>query len=1124
MSETQERVLVLDGHTNQALACVRSLGRAGHEVLVASHRRWPLAAWSTYCRGRFRLAGETVAAFAEVRGWARARGVTIVLPLTERACLLCNAERQAWEAQGIIVGCGRDDMLLRAFDKAETVRYASACGLSIPPTRVPTSLADAREAAEAVGYPCVVKPRFSNMLDGAVFWPGGGARYVGHPAQLDAALEASRQGDRWPLIQGFVPGQGKGVFALCDHGKPVAWFAHERLRDVRPSGSGSSLRRAVALDPRLREPTERLLCEMKWHGPAMVEFRDDGTNAPSLMEVNGRFWGSLQLAVSAGVDFPRLWVDLLRGHKMAPSAAYSEGVTLRWVWGDVKRFLYILAGAPRGYPGRYPSWWQGLRELLGRQPPGTRNETWTAGDAWPVVGELVHGVGELVTRPLRRSPSSHAAPARPATRGPLRVLMVTTDWPTPDRPRTTNFIKRQADYLQAAGAEVEVFHFRGAQRPWNYLRAWREVRRRLATGRYDLVHAQFGQSGLVALPKRVPLVVTFRGSDLLGMVSDATGRHSWKGRLVQRLCRAVARRADAVIVVSEHMKAYLPASARPTVIPSGLDLELFQPIPQDEARRRLGWPLDRRVVLFVGRPFQARKRHALAQDAVALLNRSLPAELVVAWGVSHAEMPLYMSAADVLVCTSVQEGSPNVVKEALACDLPVVSVAVGDVSLRLHGIDGCELCADDRPETIAAALERVLRRRQRVAGRVAVRSLDEKVLTEQVLELYRSVLNGRSVAERRRLGKRRLTVRNATPSEEQGWDALVQRFAHHRIVHTRAWLGSLEASGCGRPLYLILERDHEIVGCLPGLLVRLGPLRLFGSPLPGWQTVSMGPLFDEQRVSSADLAATLVPFLRRCHGVHHIELMCSHLDPVAMRASGFRGDTVFTYRAPLYPGDEAKMAKVLKESARRNARRAIKLGLVTRLEDDEAFVDEHYSQIKEVYARRGFSVPFGKRRVLEFFRHMKAAGNLIAISVYLKEGGPCVATGMFTVDGHELLLWMWTHRTQYRWYRPTELMTWTVMQKAMALGCTNFDLMGRGDFKAKFGAERDASKYRWVWSRYRTLIWVRDLAEAVYRWQQAIRGRLGRLPFSLLPPSPVEAGQVEDQQPGRERSHTPVEP
>jgi len=400
---TRERVLVLDAQTTQALACVRSLGRAGHEVFVASDRRWPLAAWSAYCRGRFALAGETVAAFAELRDWARDRGVTMVLPLTERACLLCNAQRSAWEALGIVVGCGQDDMLLRAFDKAETLRYAAACGISIPPTRAPTSLAECRAAAEAVGYPCVVKPRFSNVYDGSVFHTGGDARYVRHPAQLDAIIEASRQGPRWPLIQGFVPGQGKGVFTVCDHGQPVAWFAHERLRDVRPSGSGSSLRRAIALDPRLRAPAERILCEMQWHGPAMVEFRDDGSASPALIEVNGRFWGSLQLAVSAGVDFPHLWVALLRGHTIPPSPAATEGVTLRWVWGDVKRFLYILAGAPPGYPGRYPSVFQGVRELLGSQPAGTRNEAWSPDDRWPAVGEFVQGFDELLTRLLRRA-------------------------------------------------------------------------------------------------------------------------------------------------------------------------------------------------------------------------------------------------------------------------------------------------------------------------------------------------------------------------------------------------------------------------------------------------------------------------------------------------------------------------------------------------------------------------------------------------------------------------------------------------------------------------------------------------------------------------------------------------
>ena len=394
------------------------------------------------------------------------------------------------------------------------------------------------------------------------------------------------------------------------------------------------------------------------------------------------------------------------------------------------------------------------------------------------------------------------------------------------------------------------------------------------------------------------------------------------------------------------------------------------------------------------------------------------------------------------------------------------------------------------------------------------------MLTQQVLGIYRSVLNGHA-PDRRRLGNRRLTIRKASPSEEMEWDNLVRRFDHYRVVHTRAWLHSLEASGCGQPLYLVFERDHEIAGCLPGLLVRYGPLRLFGSPLPGWQTVSMGPVFDEHRASTADVVAAVVPFLRRRYGVHHIELMCGHLDSTAMVAAGFRGEAVTTYRVPLAP-DERTTMQAMKESARRNVRRAIKLGLVTRFETDEAFVDEHYSQIKEVYARRGFSVPFGKRRVLEFFRHMKAAGTLLAVAVYLEDGGPCIATGMFTVYGHELLLSMWTHRTRYRSYRPTELMTWTVMQQAMALGCDSFDLMGRGDFKAKFGAAPDASKQRWVWSRYAWLTAARDLAEKGYRWQQGIRGRLAQLTSTALPPSPVEAGQVEDQPPARSPSRAPV--
>src|SRR5207245_10125691 len=137
---------------------------------------------------------------------------------------------------------------------------------------------------------------------------------------------------------------------------------------------------------------------------------------------------------------------------------------------------------------------------------------------------------------------------------------------------------RQADAWPAAGVELDVFQLRAEQQLNRYARAWVRARRQLDPARYDLVHAQFGQSGLLALPKRLPLVVTFRGRGLLGIVSDGDGRYTWKGRILQRLSRLVARRADAVIVVSEHMKQWLPPSVSAAVIPSGLDLELFRPM------------------------------------------------------------------------------------------------------------------------------------------------------------------------------------------------------------------------------------------------------------------------------------------------------------------------------------------------------------------------------------------------------------------------------------------------------------------------------------------------------------------------------------------------------------------
>jgi predicted ATP-grasp superfamily ATP-dependent carboligase len=391
-------VLVLDGQTNQALACVRSLGRAGFRVLVASDRRWPLAAWSRYCDGQFRLPGETLPAFARLRAWAARERVSIVLPLTERACLLCDAERAAWTGAGITLGCAPADTLLEAFDKSRIIERAEALGVVVPPTQLPDSLRACHVAAEIVGFPCVVKARSNNVLTATGFIRDPGPAYVASHRELERAVPARRQGDQWPLIQGWVPGQGKGVFALCDHGRVVAWFAHERLRDVHPSGSGSSLRRSAPIDVRLQEPARRLLGALRWHGPAMAEFRDDGEHDPWLIELNGRFWGSLALAIDAGVDFPLLWMRLLLGETVGGPPAYREGVTVRWLWGDVKRFLFILRGPPVGFPAAYPSRARGAWELVGPQPAGTRIETWDRSDPWPAVGEWAEGFRELVAR------------------------------------------------------------------------------------------------------------------------------------------------------------------------------------------------------------------------------------------------------------------------------------------------------------------------------------------------------------------------------------------------------------------------------------------------------------------------------------------------------------------------------------------------------------------------------------------------------------------------------------------------------------------------------------------------------------------------------------------------------
>lgn len=325
----------------------------------------------------------------------------------------------------------------------------------------------------------------------------------------------------------------------------------------------------------------------------------------------------------------------------------------------------------------------------------------------------------------------------------MRVLMVTSEWPTPEHPERVPFVVQQVEGLRQRGIEVEVFSFRGARNPVNYVRAWQALRREHDLHSFDVVHAQFGQSGLLAWGAKTPLVVTFWGSDLQGIV-NSNGSYTWIGRFQQLTSRLVACYATEVIVVSKHMSKFLPRHVAESchVIPGGIDLELFHPMPQEEARQQLELPMNRRLVLFPANPERSVKRYPLAQQAVQWVNEqeNMEVDLVVLSGVSHDMVPVYMNACDALILTSKHEGSPTVVKEALACNLPVVSMDVGDVRERIEYVEGCIVCENDSIPAIAESLNNVLLCSKPIQGRSAIKDLNTNLVIDEIIKVYDSAI------------------------------------------------------------------------------------------------------------------------------------------------------------------------------------------------------------------------------------------------------------------------------------------------------------------------------------------------------------------------------------------------
>lgn len=337
------RILITDGEQHAALAATRSLGKAGHEVFVTSASRLSFAALSRYASRSFIVpdALHQPAAFADaVRELCVRERIDLLLPITDASLLALLPVRDTiaapipWPALSSVE---------RTADKQEVQRLAATLGISVPMQRLIESTAAAASFdALSIRYPVVIKP--SRSVRGGKHFR---VVHAADAAQLRARL-AKLSGYAFPvMLQERIVGPGTGVFLLRWKGRTIAQFAHRRVRENPPAGGASTCCESIEADPALVEVSERLLELLDWSGVAMIEYkRCSATGEAFIMEINGRFWGSLQLAVDAGVDFPRLLVQLALGEEPPPQPAYRLGVRLRSLLRDADHLIARLRWSP----------------------------------------------------------------------------------------------------------------------------------------------------------------------------------------------------------------------------------------------------------------------------------------------------------------------------------------------------------------------------------------------------------------------------------------------------------------------------------------------------------------------------------------------------------------------------------------------------------------------------------------------------------------------------------------------------------------------------------------------------------------------------------------------------------
>lgn len=382
-----DRILILDANQRSALAATRSLGARGLSVITADSTHSSLAGASRHAMLHVAYPSphsEPETFIGTLQTLIERHHIDVLLPMTDVTTALVLNQRARFA--GVRIPCSDLNSYEQLSDKGRLAALATELGVKTPATIAVDGIATIDEVLDKFTFPVVLKPaRSKNWI---------GKRCVTAPVQylrsmnaLRTAIEFACQATPIPwLIQEYVPGQGQGVFCLFDRGRPHSFFSHRRIREKPPSGGVSVLSESVPLPQQMVASAQRILSHVGWHGVAMVEFKVTADGTPYLIEVNGRFWGSLQLAIDAGVDFPYLLYRLAIDKPTLPSAGFEIGRRSRWLLGDLDH-LY-LTFKTHGTDGGFARKLRALRDFLVLFDPHLRYEINRLDDLRPFLFEL----------------------------------------------------------------------------------------------------------------------------------------------------------------------------------------------------------------------------------------------------------------------------------------------------------------------------------------------------------------------------------------------------------------------------------------------------------------------------------------------------------------------------------------------------------------------------------------------------------------------------------------------------------------------------------------------------------------------------------------------------------------